>query len=288
MRQSHNIALSVVRPVGTVIKRNMSRRTSNMNASKRKALLEDLKRNKQGGSRLDSFELEEEEDVFDIVDEDEYAQIVEKRRQGNDFVVDDNGIGYRDDGEEVLGVKQDEYDSRKRAVAGTGQGADDDLGDDAAKRKAQRLNRAAALGVGQTNTMFSFVKTGQSTVQRKSTAATQQQEDLDIDKLLESAPRQMVPGAHSAALPRMPMLPRVAHEQQYSYRAPLPSTLEPSRVQDRFNEQTSLKRQTTEYFDEGAESNFASFEDDADVYVPYPEDTYAQPRSFHPARLPLF
>jgi len=67
-----------------------------------------------------------------MVDEDQYASIVERRRNEDDFVVDDSkckqfsimkwikhnvhsltfadGLGYHDDGEEHLGVGEDAYD----------------------------------------------------------------------------------------------------------------------------------------------------------------------------------
>lgn len=35
------------------------------------------------------FQLDEDEDVYDVVDEEKYAQIVEERRNAGDFVVDD-------------------------------------------------------------------------------------------------------------------------------------------------------------------------------------------------------
>ncbi|KAH8043373.1 hypothetical protein JL722_15251 [Aureococcus anophagefferens] len=55
------------------------------------------------GSALDRLELKEEEDVYEQVSEDQYAELVRQRRQGEDFVVDDDGLGYFDDGEEHLG-----------------------------------------------------------------------------------------------------------------------------------------------------------------------------------------
>ena len=40
------------------------------------------------GSLLESLEFEED-DVFDVLDEDQYEKLVESRRNGTDFVVDD-------------------------------------------------------------------------------------------------------------------------------------------------------------------------------------------------------
>jgi len=47
------------------------------------------KMKEQHGKSLADFELEEDEDVYDLVDEKEYASVVESRRQKGDFVVDD-------------------------------------------------------------------------------------------------------------------------------------------------------------------------------------------------------
>lgn len=44
---------------------------------------------KKGISALDALEFEDQGDVYDMVDEEEYEQIVEARRGKNDFVVDD-------------------------------------------------------------------------------------------------------------------------------------------------------------------------------------------------------
>jgi DNA polymerase alpha subunit A len=38
---------------------------------------------------MDDFEVEEQDDVYEYVEEEEYRKIVESRRQQEDFVVDD-------------------------------------------------------------------------------------------------------------------------------------------------------------------------------------------------------
>jgi hypothetical protein len=63
-----------------------------------------------GKSALDCMEDDDDGNVYDLVDDEEYAKIVKSRREESDFVVDDNGIGYADDGEEVVGVIEDAYD----------------------------------------------------------------------------------------------------------------------------------------------------------------------------------
>ena len=45
------------------------------------ALAELAELRKSGGKRADNYEVREEENVYDEVDEDEYARIVQKRRE---------------------------------------------------------------------------------------------------------------------------------------------------------------------------------------------------------------
>lgn len=86
-----------------------------------------------------SFQLEEEDNVYDLVEEDQYVKLVEGRRSGSSFVVDDSksirycmnpsqillnqlrtthvhfaidGMGYYDDGEEHVGVADDGLDGQ--------------------------------------------------------------------------------------------------------------------------------------------------------------------------------
>ena len=55
------------------------------------ARLRSAKRKRETGEDDDVFEanMKEEEDVYDIVNEEEYADLVNSRRQREDFVVDD-------------------------------------------------------------------------------------------------------------------------------------------------------------------------------------------------------
>jgi hypothetical protein len=94
------------------------------------------KRKRLMGEDEPDFEIKEEEDVYDIVEESEYQTLVNSRRQREDFVVDDgtfpsfrhcsswpvshtvcllDGLGYYDDGEERLGDEEDDQDKRKRS-----------------------------------------------------------------------------------------------------------------------------------------------------------------------------
>jgi hypothetical protein len=53
-----------------------------------------------GRKRLDTYEVHQEADLYEEVDEDGYKKVVRDRLNQDDFVIDDNGEGYADDGRE--------------------------------------------------------------------------------------------------------------------------------------------------------------------------------------------
>ncbi|KAI1944151.1 DNA-directed DNA polymerase alpha catalytic subunit pol1 [Ophidiomyces ophidiicola] len=65
-----------------------------------------------GKKRLATYEVEEEDDIYEEVDEEGYKKVVRQRLDRDDFVVDDNGEGYADDGRE-------EWDSTRRIDSGS-------------------------------------------------------------------------------------------------------------------------------------------------------------------------
>lgn len=62
-----------------------------------------------GKTRLSTYEVAEEEQLYDEVDEDGYKKIVRSRLDQDDFIVDDNGEGYVDDGREEWNDEQGRY-----------------------------------------------------------------------------------------------------------------------------------------------------------------------------------
>lgn len=65
-----------------------------------------------GKTRLSTYQVAEEENVYDEVDEEGYKKVVRGRLDQDDFVIDDNGEGYADDGrEEWMGEHRDETPS---------------------------------------------------------------------------------------------------------------------------------------------------------------------------------
>lgn len=77
--------------------------------SRAKALAEIKALRAAGKTRLSTYEVAEEEQLYDEVDEDGYKKIVRNRLDQDDFIVDDNGEGYVDDGREEWDEGQDRY-----------------------------------------------------------------------------------------------------------------------------------------------------------------------------------
>ena len=55
---------------------------------------------KSGKKAFDTYEVDNVENLYEEVDENQYKKIVRDRLNQDDFVVDDNGEGYADDGRE--------------------------------------------------------------------------------------------------------------------------------------------------------------------------------------------
>lgn len=76
-----------------------------------RAKLAELRALRQSGrTTFDAYRVDDTDALYDEVDEDGYKQIVRDRLNEDDFVVDDNGEGYADDGREDWDRPQ-RYDS---------------------------------------------------------------------------------------------------------------------------------------------------------------------------------
>ncbi|KAL4871845.1 hypothetical protein BDV12DRAFT_163242 [Aspergillus spectabilis] len=62
-----------------------------------------------GKKRLSTYQVEEQGDIYEEVDDEGYKKIIRGRLDEDDFVVDDNGEGYADDGREVWNEQTAEY-----------------------------------------------------------------------------------------------------------------------------------------------------------------------------------
>lgn len=66
-----------------------------------RAKLAELKALRQSGKKaFENYQVDDADNLYDEVDEDGYKKIVRERLNQDDFVVDDNGEGYADDGRE--------------------------------------------------------------------------------------------------------------------------------------------------------------------------------------------
>ena len=63
-----------------------------------------------GKTGFDTYEVEEAKDIYESVDEEGYKKVVRSRLDQDDFVVDDNGEGYADDGREDWQEERYAYD----------------------------------------------------------------------------------------------------------------------------------------------------------------------------------
>lgn len=84
-----------------------------------------------GKKRLDTYQVHQEEDLYEEVDEDGYKKVVRERLNQDDFVIDDNGEGYADDGRE-------EWDQRP----GYGSESEEEL---PAKGKSGKAGKSALI-----------------------------------------------------------------------------------------------------------------------------------------------
>lgn len=74
-------------------------RTPASNMSRHEALAQ-LAALKSGKKRSELWQEQQAEDIYDEVDEEGYKKLLRKRLDEEDFVVDDNDLGYADDGRE--------------------------------------------------------------------------------------------------------------------------------------------------------------------------------------------
>lgn len=64
-----------------------------------------------GRRRLESYQVEDQGAIYDEVDEEGYKKVVRGRLNQDDFVVDDKGEGYADDGREEWQAERQNYSS---------------------------------------------------------------------------------------------------------------------------------------------------------------------------------
>jgi hypothetical protein len=100
-------------------------------------------------SNLDHLHFADPDDVYESLTEQEYREYVERRREREDFVVDDDGLGYHDDGEydiHALGAHDDYQENRGGKKRGNGTAA---LTKDALRKARKNKALQSAGGNGE-------------------------------------------------------------------------------------------------------------------------------------------
>jgi hypothetical protein len=108
-----------------------------------RAKLAELKALRQAGKKaFESYQVEDADNLYDEVDEAGYKKIVRERLNQDDFVVDDNGEGYADDGREDWDrVRQYESDSEGEGLPARFNGADFE----AQQKRVSKMNRPSEM-----------------------------------------------------------------------------------------------------------------------------------------------
>ncbi|KAM3502163.1 hypothetical protein MY10362_005033 [Beauveria mimosiformis] len=141
-----------------------------------RAKLAELKALREAGKKaFDSYQVEDVRALYDEVDEDGYKKIVRNRLNQDDFVVDDNGEGYADDGREDWDrVRQ--YDSESDL---------EDLPTRGRQKKASRQAEQAMRDVNDRNISEYFTKNATKPQQKPKIVKTEDDEDFMANLLGE-------------------------------------------------------------------------------------------------------
>ncbi|CAK7221044.1 DNA-directed DNA polymerase alpha catalytic subunit pol1 [Sporothrix curviconia] len=155
---------------------------------------------KSGKTAFDQYEVAEDNALYEEVDENQYKDIVRQRLNEDDFVVDDNGEGYADDGREEWDRKQvydSDSDENEGGVVGRPRGrpSKNARDEDQANRDANDRNIAE------------YFTKGASKAQPKSKITKTEDDDEFMSNLLGEVHANISP-----ALPRMPQKKRTSDQ----------------------------------------------------------------------------
>ncbi|CAK7266767.1 DNA-directed DNA polymerase alpha catalytic subunit pol1 [Sporothrix epigloea] len=155
---------------------------------------------KSGRTAFDQYEVSEGKALYEEVDENQYKNIVRQRLNQDDFVVDDNGEGYADDGREEWDrthVYESDSDDNDAGMMGRSRGrqARKSSAEDQADRDAKDRNIAEYFTKGATKS------------QSKSKISKTEDDDEFMSNLLGEVHANISP-----ALPRMPQKKRTSNQ----------------------------------------------------------------------------
>jgi len=172
-----------------------------------------------GKTGFSSYEVKDAEDLYDTVDDEGYKKVVRSRLDEDDFVVDDNGAGYADDGREDWEDRQGGYNSQ----------SEDDL---PVKSKAgsyysvqSKAMSLTSTSKAQTRRRFREAREDQKWHQqilqcRCYHNCTQSKGErykryllATTDNLSQRGPSKMMPFLPTFSVPSTPVLPAIDHDQ---------------------------------------------------------------------------
>ena len=98
-----------------------------------------------------------------------------------------DGAGYADDGEEILGITEDQTDAKKRAAR---------MMDDADTKLSKKARGIAQAGRQQAGAMMNFARTGVSEAKRKAVVVKEasKEQELDVDSMMDGSAQAMEVG----------------------------------------------------------------------------------------------
>ncbi|CBJ49021.1 conserved unknown protein [Ectocarpus siliculosus] len=141
--------------------RRTSARQRRVRPTAHSSALESLRAARDGlESRTEQHE-DDDDEVYDEVTEEEYQELVRKRQQADDFVVDDDGLGYADDGEEFIEKADGSEGAAGRGDKGGGRkGVNGKIKADSLRRKARKLNQLGDEASQAGGGIKKFLRTG--------------------------------------------------------------------------------------------------------------------------------
>jgi DNA polymerase alpha subunit A len=165
-----------------------SRRGASKNKQKKSSAIAQLKQARSGGID-DLVKLDEEDaDIYDTVSEEQYREIVRERRKREEFVVDDDGTGYYDDGEEHLFERAEGQDMLNFQAKNTSRDPNARKRQRALIKKRDTL-AAAAAGTKSLGAMFRSVggpKPANAVAKRRKIIPSNDVDGFDLDAELNS------------------------------------------------------------------------------------------------------
>ncbi|KAL1957308.1 hypothetical protein VTO42DRAFT_6097 [Malbranchea cinnamomea] len=210
-----------------------------------------------GKKRLSTYEIEEEGDIYEEVDEERYKKLVRQRLDRDDFVVDDNGEGYADDGRE-------EWNDSRRYDSGS-ESDELPLRGKAAKRKREdEKQRKEKINNGISRY---FSSTTASSVPSKPKPVTTAEDEAFMADLLGEVDANIVPSRTTVKKP-------VKSERRRKVRIlspPLPKAEENTR--EKLEENASAEHDAV--FND-AEPSFLEEQDDVVMSDPLPSSPVAK------------